>query len=51
MNGLAVNTSRVVAWLFDEKDKLCADRVLDRRIEEHVPLLRRSRDDVNGIRP
>ena len=51
MNGLAVNTSMVVTWLFDEKDKLRADRVLDHRIEEHVPLLRRSRDDVAGIRP
>lgn len=51
MNGLVVNRSVVVAWLFDEKDKLCADKVLDRRVDEHVPLLRRSRDDVTGIRP
>ena len=51
MNGLAVHTSVVVAWLFDEKDKLCANRVLHRRVEEHAPLLRHSRDDVAGIRP
>ena len=51
MNGLAGNTSVVVAWLFDETDKLCADKVLGRPIEEHVPGLRRIRDDVAGIRP
>ena len=42
MNGLAVNTSMVVAWLLDETDKLCADKVLGRPKEEHVPGLRRS---------
>lgn len=51
MNGMAVNTSMVVAWHFDETDKLCVNRVLDRRIEEHVSRLRRSRDDVAGIGP
>lgn len=51
MNGLAVNTPMVATWLFNEKDMLCAGRVLDRRVEEHVPLLRRSRDDVTGMRP
>ena len=51
MNGMVVNTLMVVTWLFDETDKLRADRVLDRRIEEHVPRLRRSQGDVAGIRP
>lgn len=30
MNGLAVNTSMVVTWLFNEKDKLYSERLLDR---------------------
>ena len=51
MNGLAVNTSVVVAWLFDDKDKLRADRVLNGRVVEHALLVRRSRSDVAGISP
>ena len=33
MNGLAVKTSVVVAWLFNDEDKLRAGRLLDRRVD------------------
>ena len=51
MSSLVVYASVVVAWLFDDKDKLRANRVLDRRVEEHAPLVPRSRDIVAGKRP
>ena len=51
MSSLVVYASVVVAWLFDDKDKLRANRVLDRRVEEHAPLVQRSRDIVAGKRP